>query len=71
MSSGWCKQIPLDALLRLRQLLDRLPHKSTERSAQISAVAELYGISTSSVYRALKDFLKPRATHRIDYGKPR
>ena len=30
-----------------------------------------YGISTTSVYRALKDFLKPRTVHRVDHGKPR
>ncbi|UAW64790.1 hypothetical protein KMZ15_03785 [Mycoavidus sp. HKI] len=71
MSAGWRKQIPPDALLRLRQRLDRLPYKSPERSAQISATTELYGISISAVYRALKDFLKPRATYRIDHGKPR
>lgn len=71
MSSGWRKQIPADALLQLRQRLDRLPRKSPERVAQVLAVAELYGLSTSSVYRALKNFLKPRTTHRVDYGKPR
>ncbi len=71
MSAGWRKQIPPDALLHLRQRLDSLPYKSPGRSAQISATAELYGISTSSVYRALKDFLKPHATYRVDHGKPR
>ena len=35
------------------------------------ATAELFGISTTSVYCALKDFLKPRAAHRVDHGKPR
>ena len=34
-------------------------------------MSDLYGISTTSVYRALKDFLKPRVVHRIDHGKPR
>lgn len=71
MSSGWRKQIPADALLQLRQRLDRLPRKSPERAVQVLAIAELYGLSTSSVYRALTDFLKPRTTHRVDHGKPR
>ena len=71
MSSGWRKQIPADALLQLRQRLDRLPRKSPERAAQVLTMAELYGISTTSVYRALKDFLKPRVIHRADHGKPR
>jgi hypothetical protein len=71
MSSGWRKQIPADALLQLRQRLDRLPRKSPERALQVLAMAELYGISTTSVYRALKDVLKPRPVHRVDHGKPR
>ncbi len=71
MSSGRRKRIPADALLQLRQRLDRLPRKSQERAVQVLAMADLYGLSTTSVYRALKDFLKPRATHRVDHGKPR
>lgn len=65
------KIIPVDSLLQLRQRLDRLPPKSPERATQIAAVADLYGISTTTVYRALSDFRKPHATHRADYGKPR
>lgn len=71
MSSGWRKLIPTDALLQLRQRLDRLPRKNPERAVQVLAVAELYGLSTSSVYRALTDFLKPHTTHRVDHGEPR
>ena len=71
MAAGWRKQIPVESLLQLRQRLDRLPHKSPERAAQVRAMSDLYGISTTSVYRALKDFLKPRVVHRIDHGKPR
>lgn len=71
MAAGWRKQIPAESLLQLRQRLDRLPHKSPERAAQVRAMSELYGISTTSVYRALKDFLKPRVIHRTDHGKPR
>lgn len=65
------KAIPVDSLLQLRQRLDRLPRKSPERTAQIAAVAELYGISTTTVYRALHAFQKPHAAHRADHGKPR
>jgi hypothetical protein len=63
--------IPVDSLLQLRQRLDRLPHKSPERATQIAAIAELYGISTATVYRALQILQKPHAKHRSDYGKPR
>jgi hypothetical protein len=63
--------IPTDSLLQLRQRLDRLPPKSPERAAQVAAVAQLYGVSSTTVYRALQTFQKPRAAHRADYGKPR
>jgi len=65
------KVVPIDSLLQLRQRLDRLPPKSPERATQIAAVADLYGISTTTVYRALSDFRKPHAVHRADYGKSR
>jgi hypothetical protein len=71
MAAGRRKQIPAESLLQLRQRLDRLPHKSPERSAEVRAMSQLYGISTTSVYRALKDFLKPRVVHCTDHGKPR
>ncbi|WP_219997564.1 IS481 family transposase [Nitrosomonas eutropha] len=63
--------MPVDSLLQLRQRLDRLPRKSPERATQIAAVAGLYGISATTVYRALHVFQKPRAAHRADHGKPR
>lgn len=68
---GKRRVIPIDSLLQLRQRLDRLPCKSPERATQVSAVATLYGISTSTVYRALQELRKPHAAHRADYGKPR
>lgn len=34
-------------------------------------MSELYGLSATSVYRALNDFLKPHTIHRIDHGQPR
>lgn len=71
MPFGRRKQIPPDSLLQLRQRLDRLPRKSPERTTQVQASAELFGVSASTMYRALHDFLKPRAAHRIDHGTPR
>ncbi|MBF4114138.1 IS481 family transposase, partial [Enterobacter cloacae] len=71
MPPGWRKSIPSEALLQLRQRLERLSPKSPERASQIAAIAELYGLSTTSVYRALNDLLKPRSVHRQDHGQPR
>jgi len=65
------KQIPADSLLQLRQRLDRLPRKSPERIGQVAAVASLYGVSLTTVYRALRKFNKPHPAHRADHGKPR
>ena len=65
------KVIPADSLLQLRQRLDRLPPQSPERAAQVAAVAQLYGVSSATVYRALQAVLKPRAVHRADRGTPR
>jgi hypothetical protein len=65
------KTIPADALLQLRQRIDRLPKKSSERAAQIDAAAALYGVSSATVYRSLLNFPKLRDVHRADRGKPR
>ncbi|MGI3149140.1 IS481 family transposase, partial [Pseudomonas aeruginosa] len=45
--------------------------KSPERARQVALVAELYGVSSSTVYRALALLHRPRAAHRSDQGKPR
>ncbi len=71
MSSARRKQIPHDSLLQLRQRLDRLPLKSSERTNQINATAALYDVSVATVYRSLAQFNKPYAAHRVDHGKPR
>ncbi|PHM45586.1 DUF7146 domain-containing protein [Xenorhabdus miraniensis] len=65
------KSIPVDSLLQLRQRLDRLPPKSPERATQIAAIAQLYSVSVTTVYRALHFALKPRSVHRCDHGIPR
>ncbi|WLI15543.1 MULTISPECIES: IS481 family transposase [Pseudomonas] len=63
--------MPDDSLTQLRQRLDRLPKKSPERTTQVAAIAQLYGVSPSTVYRALSLIHKPHAAHRADHGKPR
>lgn len=65
------KSIPVDSLLQLRQRLDHLPKKSSERTAQVEAMAELYGVSPATVYRALLGFSKLRNAHRADRGRTR
>jgi len=65
------KTIPVDSLLQLRQRLERLPKKSSERTAQVEAMATLYGVSSVTVYRALSNLSKLRNAHRADRGRPR
>ncbi len=71
MPNGRHSAISYDSLMQLRQRLDRLPKKSPERATQVAAIAELYGVSPSTVYRALNLIHKPHAVHRADRGKPR
>ena len=71
MPSGRHSAISDDSLAQLRQRLDRLPKKSPERATQVAAIAELYGVSPSTVYRALNLIHKPHTAHRADHGKPR
>lgn len=71
MPSGRRSVIPTDSLMQLRQRLDGLPKKSPERIAQVTVIAELYGVSRSTVYRALNLIHKSHTAHRADHGKPR
>ena len=54
MPCGRRKQIPSDSLLQLRQRLEHLSLKSPERASQIAAMGNLYGVSPTTVYRALR-----------------
>jgi hypothetical protein len=63
--------IPVDSLVQLRQRLDRVPPRSPARAAQVAAVAPWYGVSSTTVYRALQAFLNPHAAPRTDRGNPR
>lgn len=67
------KQIPSDSLLALRHRLDGLPRKSPQRAAQVAAIADMYGVSPATVYRALGGFPVPRAisTGRTSAGPGR
>ena len=56
--------------MELRNSLDRLPPRSKERRILIEETAELYGVSTVTIYRALKEYITPKSVRRADYGKP-
>ncbi len=64
-------QIPVEALLDLRRRMQSFSPRSHERRIIILQVAELYGISETTLYRALRATGIPKALRRSDRGVPR
>ena len=65
------KQIPAEALINLRQRLDMLPSRCPERSSLVEDTATLYGVSSATLYRLLRQHSGPKAINRSDSGSPR
>jgi hypothetical protein len=65
------KGIPSEALLDLRRRLEQLPPKSEVRPQLIEQTAHLYGVSRSTVYRALRSQAQLKGARRADCGQPR
>jgi hypothetical protein len=65
------KSLPAEAVVDLRRRLSTLPFRSLERHQVIRESAATYDVSESTVYRALRERLYPRAAHRADRGTPR
>lgn len=65
------KRIYPEALISLRQRLSGLPSRSQERRSIMQETANLYGISESTLYRALNEHNRPKPLRRSDRGKPR
>jgi hypothetical protein len=65
------KQIPVEALINLRHRLDGLPSRCRERRMIIAETAALYGVSTDTLYRALRNAARPNSINRADNGVPR
>jgi len=68
---GRSANIPAEALLALRGRLTALPSRSAGRAEAVGRMAELYGVSVSSVYRQLRDLNRPKRLCRSDRGTPR
>ena len=60
------KAIPSEALIELRQRLGPCPPRSAERRRIMRDMAALYGVSEATLYRALREWARPRALHRAD-----
>ncbi|MDX1919393.1 MAG: hypothetical protein SFU25_01505 [Candidatus Caenarcaniphilales bacterium] len=65
------KQIPAEALINLRHRLESLPSRCQERRILIEETAALYGVSTDTLYRALRNSSRPKSINRSDSGTPR
>lgn len=65
------KSIPLETIIELRNSLSQLPIRGSARRALILETAELYGVSTQTVYRTLSQHTLPHSVRRADYGQPR
>jgi hypothetical protein len=64
-------RIPAEALLSLRTRLAGLPPRSAARREEVGRIAELFGVSPSTVYRGLKSLHRPKGLRRSDRGRPR
>ena len=65
------KRLPSETLLALRTRLAGLPSRSAARREEVARIADLFGVSPSTVYRALKALYQPKGLRRADRGKPR
>jgi hypothetical protein len=64
-------QIPASALINIQQRLALLPARCSERKLLIDETANLYGISTATLYRLLRAQSRPKSIRRADKGQPR
>ena len=65
------KLIAAERLAELYGKLSDLPRRSPERRRIIDETAAFYGVSETSLYRALRAFRRPKALRRSDHGESR
>ena len=65
------RPLPAGAIEALRQRLSTLPSRRAERRQMIRETAATYGVSETTVYRALRRRTTLQAVHRGDRGIPR
>ncbi len=65
------KRVPPEAIRDLRRRLSPLAPRSAERRLLLEETAGLYGVSTDTLYRALRERAVPKPMRRCDHGVPR
>ena len=65
------RRLSLETIVELRRRLEQLPARSTARRVLVQELAQLYGVSPATLYRALRERSHLQALRRADYGVPR
>ncbi len=65
------RKIPTEAVIQLRQRLEKQPAYSSERRELIQETANLYGVSEDTIYRILRERKVIKSARRVDCGQPR
>ena len=68
MGDRRAKRPPGEALVDLRRRLALLASRDPQRKQIVAATAEFYGISPATLYRALREHLRPKPVRRVDHG---
>ena len=56
------KTVPAEAVVDLRRRLNSLPPRAPQRRRLMQETAAFYGVSEQTLYRAMQQHGKPRAT---------
>ena len=64
-------RIPHEALVSLRHRLETLPARHPDRKNLVANAAALYGLSRATLYRGLRQQVRPKPLYRSDRGKPK
>jgi hypothetical protein len=65
------KPLPDEALIARRQRFEQRSITRVERKQLVQETAALYGVSTATIYRALRTRARVRPLRRTDAGIPR
>jgi len=71
VAEGRAKRPPAEALVHLRRRLAVLPARDRLRKEAVAETAAFFGISVATLYRCLREQLRPKSVRRADHGRPR
>ena len=65
------KRLSAEIMVDLKRRLESLPPRSPDRKKMLRETADLYDVSLDTLYRALREFSRPKSLRRSDWGSPR